>query len=141
MKLILYSLVLSFFSFNVQSETLVMNCTSEDFQDFAFYRWKNVKKNEPEVYIRSMKGDWVNYCESLKNKLYKTDCDYGEKTVKRVMKPVQIEENIFYILLSELDFNNKKLVTIYKKFRNSSPPKEIIKEKKKIFYNCREVKI
>ena len=141
MKLILSSLGILLFIFSVQSETLLMNCTSKDFKDFAFYRWEHLKKGEPEVYIRSMKGDWVNYCESVKNRLYQTDCNYGDKTVNRVMQPVQKEESNFYVLLFELDFNKKKLVTTHKMFRNSSPPEEMIEEKKKIFYNCREVKI
>ena len=131
----------SFISLLVYAETLVMNCTSKDFKDFAFYKWDSVTNDKPEVFIRSMKGNWVNYCDTMKNNHYKAKCDYGNKKVKRAIEPKYYEKSDYLVTFSELDFVNKKLITTFAKYVNSSSSIEIRENKEKIIYNCREVKI
>ena len=113
------------------SERHMMNCVSDDYKEMAFYRYM-LKDNERTLNIRTMKGNWVNFCKPNSEE-YKVSCKFNKIFIKRNSSIKEdSHEKIIYM---EIDFHNSKL----KKISYMEESKKT--EAKSTFYKCKKIKI
>ena len=105
---IFYILLLTFLIKSSFAEVLLLNCISEDSKNFTFYKWKKKVNLAPEIFIRPIKSNWLNFCLN-NDKNSEIKCDFNEYKVKRTFYKKYSNDNKFYSTSTFIDFQNNIL--------------------------------